>query len=67
MCVNSSFSDTSPVISGVPQESVLGPFLFVVHIDDIVNLVCMSSSANTSNVFLYADDAKLFSHNAAQL
>ena len=59
VCVNGSFSDTLPVISGVSQESVLGPLLFVVYIDDIVNLVHMSSSANTSDVFLYADDAKL--------
>ena len=67
MCVNSSFSDTLPVISGVPQGSVLGLFLFVVYIDDITNLVCTSRSANSSDVFLYADNAKLFSHNAAQL
>ena len=56
-----------PVISGAPQRSVLGSLLFVIYVDDIVNLVCMSSFANTSDVFLYADDAKLFSHNAAQL
>ena len=67
VCVNSSFSDTLPVISGVSQGSVLGPLFFVVYIDDIVNLVCTSSSANTNDVFLYADDAKLFSRNAAQL
>ena len=67
VCVNGSFSDTLPVISGVPQGSVLGPLLFVIYIDDIVNLVHTSSSANTSDVFLYADDAKLFSHNVAQL
>ena len=67
VCLNSSFSNTLPVINGVPQGSVLGPLLFVVHIDDIVNLVRKSSSANASDVFLYADDAKLFSHNAAQL
>ena len=67
VCVNGSFSDTLPVISGVSQRSVLDPLLFVVYIDDIVNLVHTSSFANTSDVFLYADDAKLFNHNAAQL
>ena len=40
---------------GIPQGSVLGPLLFVIYINDLP-LVCDSSS----NLFLFADDAKLY-------
>jgi len=43
------------VISGVPQGSVLGPVLFVVFINDIVNC-----SNDAVSVKLFADDAKLY-------
>ena len=53
--LESCFSDWSPVISGVPQGSVLGPTLFIIFIDSIGSLfngdLCHQ---------LYADDLKLY-------
>ena len=43
-------------VSGVPQGSNLGPVLFNVFIDDIVEVV------RNSHVLLYADDLKIFKH-----
>ena len=42
-----------PVVSGVPQGSVLGPVLFLAYINDIVD----SLESTTS---LFADDAKIY-------
>ena len=52
----SSISDFLPVLSGVPQGtcSILGPLLFLIYINDI------SSITQFSNIFLFADDAKLY-------
>ena len=47
--VNGTKSETSTVISGVPQGTVLGPILFLVHINDI-------SENITSDIRLFADD-----------
>ena len=47
--VNGTQSPLGDVVSGVPQGSVLGPILFLVHINDIVN-------AASSNIRLFADD-----------
>ena len=54
VCVNGSVSDLFDVTSGVPQGSVLGPLLFVLYIN------LMIEEAGDANLYLYADDVKLF-------
>ena len=51
--VGDSHSSKRPVLSGVPQGTVLGPILFLVFIADLARLL-------KSNFALYADDLKIF-------
>jgi ribonucleases P/MRP protein subunit RPP40 len=54
--VEHCYSVWEPVISGIPQGSVLGPVLFILFIDDI-GIVCQGIITHK----LFADDLKLYS------
>ena len=49
-----------PITSGVPQESILGPLMFILYINDLPTVAM-------SNCFGYADDYKIVSDNAITL
>ena len=51
--INGENYSKASVVSGVPQGTVLGPLLFVVYINDILDLV-------TCKIRLFADDALIY-------
>ena len=53
MCIKGVLSDSLPVLSGVPQGSVIGPLLFLIYINDLLDEV-------SSNGKLFADDSKIY-------
>ena len=51
--VDGEVSNWKSVLSGVPQESGLGPLLFLIYINDLDDSI-------TSNILKFADDTKVF-------
>ena len=47
-------SDLEPISIGVPQGSILGLLLFMLHVNDLLNVV------NRCSMLMYADDTVLF-------
>ena len=60
VCLNSTISDPLPVVSGVPQGSILGPILFLIFVKDL------PETLSSSHMLLFADDTKCFKaiHNS---
>ena len=51
--INGETSDTKSINAGVPRGSILGPMLFLIYINDIVNNI-------SCNIKLFADDTSLY-------
>jgi retron-type reverse transcriptase len=58
---NGASSCLKQIVCGVPQGSILGPLLFILYINDIVNC------SNILAFILFADDTNLFYYNRMPL
>ena len=61
VAVRGTLSDEHSVSLGVPQGSVLGPLLFLIYIDDLVQALKHCS------ITMYADDTTLYVHSTSLL
>ena len=52
VCLRRSLSDWVNISSSVPQGTVMGPFLFIVYINDLPIVV-------SSKLYMFTDDTKL--------
>ena len=56
VCFNNMSSDTLSIRYGVPQGSILGPLLFLLYMNDIMN----GFTDCDTRIVLYADDTNIF-------
>ena len=60
VCFNGISSNPIPVLSGVPQGSILGPLLFCIFINDLPSIL------SHCNIHMYADDVQLYYHSSIE-
>ena len=54
VCYNGTLSSPQPLYCGVPQGSIIGPLLFLLHFNDATNVI------RRCRILKYADDTVLF-------
>ena len=65
--VDDVISDLLPISYGVPQGSILGPILFSLYINEIVNIVDCGIVLYADDTVIYHDDSKILQKNLRRI